>query len=315
MFRAGLELAVMRYGLAAFALLRRFIPFPVTVPLVKLFKRAADLLEPFGTGSGGMSVMVVAGGERRYWRLLAEDGDGPYIPTISVRALLRKTELPAGAGPALGIVTLQEAEAAMEGLNTTTEVVSEPVVPAFKKVLRESFTSLPQQIRETHETIGVSRWMGEATVERGKGIWPRLVAFAMRFPPSSEGIEVEVTKSADEAGEIWERRFGSHRFCSRLCPTDRGMTERFGVMTFRLGLHVKDGCLHFPVTSGRIGFFPVPGFLLPKSEAREYVEEGRFHFDVALYAPITGQLIIRYRGWLTRALAGNSDQPPIAKSP
>ena len=37
-FRAGLELGLMRYGLAAFALLRRAIPFPVTTPLVRAFR-------------------------------------------------------------------------------------------------------------------------------------------------------------------------------------------------------------------------------------------------------------------------------------
>lgn len=315
LFRAGLELAVMRYGLAAFARVRRIFPFTVTLPLVRVFKRAADLLEPFGTGSGGMSVMVVAGGERRYWRLLAEEGDGPFIPAISVRALLRRKSLPSGAAPALGAVSLQEAEAAMDGLKTTTEIVREPVVPAFRKVLREAFDRLPPEIRETHETIGVSRWAGKADVERGKGIFPRLIAFVMRFPAQGAGVDVEVTKSADETGETWERRFGANRFHSHLSPTDRGMTERFSMMTFRLGLHVKDGSLHFPVTSGRIGVLPIPAVLLPRSEAREYVEEGRFHFDVALEAPVTGHLIIRYRGHLSRAPAGNSLRPPIAKSP
>jgi hypothetical protein len=40
----------------------------------------------------------------------------------------------------------------------------------------------------------------------------------------------------------------------------------------------------------------LPGFLLPKSEAREYDLNGTFHFDVGLYARLTGQLIVRYKG-------------------
>lgn len=43
-FRAGLELAVMRYGLAAFAALRRHLPMPVNPPVVRAFKLTADLV-------------------------------------------------------------------------------------------------------------------------------------------------------------------------------------------------------------------------------------------------------------------------------
>ena len=48
-FRAGLELGVMRYGLASFALLRRVLPFPVTTPVVRAFRLAAHRPAPYGT--------------------------------------------------------------------------------------------------------------------------------------------------------------------------------------------------------------------------------------------------------------------------
>jgi hypothetical protein len=31
------------------------------------------------------------------------------------------------------------------------------------------------------------------------------------------------------------------------------------------------------------------------------VEDGRFCFDVAIFAPLTRRLIVRYRGWLMAA--------------
>lgn len=65
-FRAGLELAVMRYGLWAFAQVRRWLPIPISPPVLRGFKLAADLLAPFGSGRGGMLVMVIVGQERRY---------------------------------------------------------------------------------------------------------------------------------------------------------------------------------------------------------------------------------------------------------
>ena len=43
---------------------------------------------------------------------------------------------------------------------------------------------------------------------------------------------------------------------------------------------------------------PLPRWSLPVSEAREVVDDGRFRFDVTLRAPLTGQFIVRYQGWL-----------------
>ncbi|KAA0909433.1 saccharopine dehydrogenase [Aquicoccus porphyridii] len=149
LFRAGLELGVMRYGLAAFSLVRRWVPIPVNRPIVRTFKLAADLLAPFGSGRGGMSVMVIVGYERRWWRLLVEDGDGPFIPAVAARALLRRAVLPVGAGPALETITLAEAEAAMADLSVTTERVIEPLVPIFRRVLGPAFNTLPEAIRRT----------------------------------------------------------------------------------------------------------------------------------------------------------------------
>jgi len=304
-FRAGLELAVMRYGLAAFAALRRRMPIPVNRPVVRAFKLAADLLAPFGSGRGGMSVMVIAGQERRWWRLLVEDGDGPFIPAIATRALLRRDALPAGARPALEAITLEEAEAAMADLNVRTERVCEPVFPLFPRVLGPSFETLPAPIRATHQTTDVSHWRGYASVRRGEGLWSRLLGRLFGFPPAGEGVPVEVTKTVTPRGEIWQRRFGARVFRSRLAASAAGMTESFGPFTFLLGLNVQEGALHYPVLSGRLGPLPLPRRLLPGAIAREHVCDGRFRFDVKILAPVTGSLLVHYRGSLDE-VTGNA---------
>lgn len=300
-FRAGLELGLMRYGLAAFAAVRTVMPFPVTTPLVRAFRLAADLMSPFGTGTGGMSVSVTTATHRHSWTLLATDGDGPYVPAIAIRALLRRPALPTGATPALEIVTLSELEAAMSDLAIRFERRSEPVDPIFPCTLGPAFATLPPEVRATHLTAGVSRWHGRASVARGSAPFSRLVAALFRFPPASADTPVEVTKSATGAGETWVRRFGSRTFRSHLTATPQGITERFGPFTFALGLTITDGALHYPVTAGRLGPLPLPGWMLPRSEAREYVEDGCFHFDVRLLAPLTGSLMVHYRGHLTPA--------------
>jgi hypothetical protein len=248
-----------------------------------------------------MSVTVLTDTHRRTWALLAQNGDGPFIPAIPARALLRRAHLPVGAGPAIEVVTLAEAEAAMADLRVMTDRTETPLDPIFPKVLGAAFASLPNTIRQTHLTIDRSHWQGRASVQRGPGLWPNLLATLFRFPAATPDTEVEVTKTATDKGETWARRFGNRRFISHLRTTPQGMTERFGPFTFGLGLAVQDGQLTYPVTTGRLGPLTLPRWALPRSDAREFVAEGRFNFDVALMAPLTGQVIVRYRGWLKKA--------------
>lgn len=297
-FRAGLELAVMRYGLAAFARLRRVWAFTVGTRTVRLFKAAADALTPLGTDRGGMVVNVLVGGEMRSWSLLAEAGDGPFIPAIAVRALLRRRTLPIGARPALEAITLAEAEAAMSDLRVCTERVSRPLDPIFPRVLGTTFDSLPEAIQATHRTRDISRWAGRADIARGTGLWPRLLAALFRFPPAGADVPVEVTKVVTPGGETWTRRFAGRTFRSYLAATPRGMIERFGPFAFLVDLAVKNGALCFAAREGRVGPLRLPRWLMPVATAREFVEDRRFRFDVEIQAPFTRGLIVRYRGWL-----------------
>jgi hypothetical protein len=246
--------------------------------------------------------MVVAGQERRWWRLLADEGDGPFIPAVATRALLRRETLPPGAGPALEVITLDEAEAAMSDLRVHTERGSELAVPLFPSVLGPSFEALPAAVKATHVTLDDSHWQGKSSVVRGTGWWSGLLGRLFGFPASGDVVPVEVTKTVTPRGEIWQRRFGSRVFRSRLSAPGAAMTESFGPFTFILGLKVQDGALHFPVQSGRFGPLPLPRWILPVSISREHAEDGRFNFDVRILAPITRSLMVHYRGYLVEQI-------------
>ena len=299
-FRAGLELWIMRYGLAAFAQLRRRVPFAVTRPLVKLFKLAADALAPFGSGRGGMVVSVVTDRERRVWRLLAEDGDGPFIPAIAARALLRRTGLPAGAGPALAMLSLTEIETAMSDLRVVTARETSQDTALFERVLATAFGTLPPALQDMHRSADRKLWEGRAQVTRGTGLWPRLIARLFGFPEAGEDVPVRVQKlrSRDGEGEVWLRRFGARSFRSSFTAMPNGISERFGPFTFTINLRLRDHGLDYPVTAARLGPLRLPAVLLPAGEARETADGRRCHFDVSIRAPLTHALIVRYRGWL-----------------
>lgn len=180
--------------------------------------------------------------------------------------------------------------------------------PVFETCLGAAFSTLPLPVQAVHQVFGPSCWEGRASVTRGASIWGQMIAALFRFPPATDDIAVTVTMIPQDGGELWQRRFGDQTFVSFLKMEGGQMTERFGPLTFTLGLHVADGQLHFPVLAGRMGPLPLPRFLLPRSVAREYEAEGRFHFDVALHVPLTGGLLVHYQGWLERAASGFGDR-------
>ena len=188
----------------------------------------------------------------------------------------------------------------MVDLSAQTTQTCETIIPLFKSFLGDDCASFPVQVRRLHDVPAPRSWTGRAKVTRGGSFWARLIAAAFDFPPATDDTPVTVTMTPKDGGELWQRQFGDKQFWSFLKIKNGQMTERFGPLTFTLGLHVAEGQLHFPVTSGRLGPIPFPKTLLPISIAREYEADGRFHFDVALQAPFTGALMVHYQGWLER---------------
>lgn len=304
-FRASLELGVMRYGLGVLSFVRGKLGFGMPGWFVSLVMMGAKMLAPFGTDRGGMVVEVTlpngAGFLRKTWVLRAKNGDGPYVPGIAVRAACRMLDaLPRGAAPALSVIPLAEIEACLTDLAIETEVSETAQIPIFTQVLGSDLDMLPDAVRATHDGAGVRHFKGRASVMRGAGVQARIAALLFGFPPTTDDTSIEVTKSPSQDGETWVRCFGTQTFGSHLLPTPRGMSERFGALTFQLALHVQDDKLYFPVSSGCIWGIPIPRFLLPRSEASEAEVDGVFHFDVHLKAP-TGATMVHYKGWLKRA--------------
>jgi hypothetical protein len=168
----------------------------------------------------------------------------------------------------------------------------------FASFLGAKFDALPPAVRLLHDVCGTQRFVGRAKVTRGPSLWARFLAGLFRFPPAADDIPVTVVMTPHKGGELWTRSFDGRRFASFLKVKDGVMTERFGPLTFRIDLHVATGQLHYPVAAGRLGPVPLPKALLPVSVAREYEQNGRFHFDVALLAPLTGTPMVHYQGWL-----------------
>lgn len=124
-FGAGLELGFLHRGmnLMAWAARRGIVrDWSAHAPWLK---RAADLFKGWGSDAGAMHVSVAGlrpdGTEvLRTWHLVAAHDDGPYVPTLAAAAVVRQLKtraLPAGAGPCVGVLQLEDFEKEARGLN------------------------------------------------------------------------------------------------------------------------------------------------------------------------------------------------------
>jgi saccharopine dehydrogenase-like NADP-dependent oxidoreductase len=308
LFLAGLEPWPAHRGawlLAKLVAVFRYDPVPLAGLLVRLSAwasivgsdRGAMRVEALGVDGEGLAVRAV-------WRLVAEPGEGPVTPSLPALAAIKAIaagHVPAGAGPCVGLLSLEDIVAEMEphGLTTETEVSRGAV---FARAIGPGFETLPDPIRALHETPGRSLWRGRAKTEGAATPLAALVARIVGFPGAQADCEVEVRVETDGDQSTWRRRIGGQTFVSVLSkPAEGGrIEERFGPLSFRLQLVPAGERLIYTVESWRMGPVPLPRALAPRTRTHERTDaQGRFVFDVEISAPLIGRLV-RYCGWLAR---------------
>ena len=178
--------------------------------------------------------------------------------------------------------------------------------PLFEAALGADWANQPKEWRAAHDLFDRQRLTGEAEVIRGTSPLAKLIAALFRFPKATPKTPVEVTMERQGETELWTRRFGPSTFRSRLSPAQPGhLHEAFGPFTFEMALPVRAGRMSMPVRRAWCCGIPIPRPLLPRSETEEFVQEGQFHFDARLTAPLAGW-IVHYKGQLAPAKTGNA---------
>jgi hypothetical protein len=243
-----------------------------------------------------------AGGERleRRWTLIAERGEGPDIPSLAVPLLLTKLAaggMPTGARDSGGLLSLEDFEPSLSGLaahHGRTRRMLPP--PLYERVMGGRFAALPPAVRAVHSVLRDGGAAGRAVVVRGRNPLVRLIASAVGFPPEGEH-RLHVAFAERDGTELWTRDFSGRTFSSVLSEQGGRLTERFGPVRFAFDLPSAENGLLMVMRRWWLGPLPLPLFLAPRSEAREWEEGGRFRFDVPILLPLLGPLV-HYRGWL-----------------
>jgi hypothetical protein len=295
---------------------------PSLVPFSRLFYIVLNLMK-FGEHRGGM--FVHAHGIKREerngkaingktmeqsWHLLAEGDDGPYIPSMAIEAIIRKSlqdEQPqAGARSGANALELSDYDRLFADRDIytgfrTDESTANLAASPFRHVLGSAFDALPSKVQELHSVTDVSRWSGVADVKRGKGIIAQLICAAIGFPQAAANVPVEVSFQPEANGERWIRNFGGKIFSSL---QQRGtkkneflLVERFGVFNIGVALVVEGDRLYFVPRRWTCFGIPMPKTLLPAGRSYETEKEGQFCFNIEISAPLIG-LVVAYEGSL-----------------
>ena len=249
-----------------------------------------------------MTVKGWSGGRpmTKRWTIVAEQGDGPEIPTLAAELLaedLIAGRVSPGARAAAGLLSLDQFEPLFRSLavrHETTGVEAGP--PLYRRLLGETFDRLPEAVRAMHEVHGDSGAAGEGEVKRGGGPIGRLIGAVVGFPPAgSYPVHVEFLERGGR--ERWIRHFGPHRFWSWFSIKSGLLYERFGLLRFGFELPCDESALRMRLVRWSACGVPLPLFLAPRVDAREWQEGDRFRFDDRITMPLIGELI-HYSGWL-----------------
>lgn len=303
-FRAGTEFAGQTFGLWLLSWPVRWIGHGSLAPLAPLLAPLQRLTARFSDERSAMAVTMTGEMDGRFierqWTLIAANGDGPEIPTLAAVLIAEKIlagDIEPGARDASELLTLADFEPLFATLSIRHEQ-SQTLLPPplYARVAGADFVRLPEKVRALHDMRGDGGAFGEAEVERGSHPVAKFVAWVMGFPPAGPH-KLHVAFSEEGGVECWTRQFGDSRFKSHLSAKDTRLTERFGPLRFHFDLPCDEKGLAMHIKGWSFCGLPLPLSLAPQGVAREWQEDGRFHFDVPIALPKIG-MVVHYKGWL-----------------
>jgi len=316
-FRAGSESVLQMIGLW---LLSRLVRWGLVDTLAGWVQWLQPLQRLGARWSGDRSAMAITlhgwMGDRpltRRWSIIAEQGEGADIPTLAATLLaedLLAGRIAAGASDASGLLDLVRFEPLFAGLAVRHEVVETAEAgPLYRRLMGSRFDALPPLVRAVHEVHGDAGAAGAGNVARGRSWAAWLIGRVMGFP-SAGAYPVHVDFAERNGRERWTRHFGPYRFSSELGAWGDLAAERFGPLRFGFALPCDETGLRMELRRWSAFGVPLPLFLAPRIAAREWQEDERFRFDVAVAMPLVGE-VVHYQGGLRPTCATPEEAPQL----
>jgi hypothetical protein len=304
-FYAGLELGILHAGLWLLSWPSRWGWIKYPEKLAVALRHVSLWFYPLGSNKGGMHVEIEGLGHdkerlRKAWYLIANDGDGPYIPAtpsvLIIKKLLRGALKERGAMPCMGLFTLQEFMYEVSDLN----IMQYTDEPLYVRYLKERYATLPQAVQALHNFDEEAVYTGECDVERGTNPFCKFVAWMMSLPPQGRGHKLKVHFKRGGGGEHWIRHFGDKTFYSKQWDEDETLYEQVNITTLAFDIDVSEERLSLKLKQVYTLGLPVGWLFKPSVIAEEREENGKFRVNVEVHLPLFG-LLVKYNGWLEKA--------------
>lgn len=307
-FRAGTELAILNRGAGLLSYLVSARLLKSLSPFTALAGHAFGLLRGLGTARSGMLVTVAgrygATWERRRWTILAEDGDGLWVPALAsalLAAKLDRDEIAPGARPGMDLLSLAEFRGAFAPFKMGDALETERLAPSpFRRWLRGAADLLPPAIRQMHDDPLERSASGTVTVTRGTHPIAALMCRVLGFPLDGADLPLTVEFEPQGDGEIWRRIFPTSTFRSHLKPwpgRSGAVRECVGPLAYGFRLDTDAQGLRMIFERWWLCGIPMPRALGPRVAAAQWQESEDYCFSVDVSALGLGR-VIAYRGRL-----------------
>ena len=158
--------------------------------------------------------------------------------------------------------------------------------------------ALPAGLQRFHANAERRTVSGQARVTTG-GVFARVLLRLLGLHLRDGEQPLDVTFMPDGSGTIWDRRFGTGRFISRIEAGGIGfLIESFGPYTLRFRLTPDGDAVSWTLQRAAVFGLAIPSFLAPRIAAREWLAADKaYAMSVVVALPLLG-LVLRYEGEL-----------------
>ncbi len=166
----------------------------------------------------------------------------------------------------------------------------------YQTLLGLEYETMAPSLQRLHQNTSQISYQGRCDVIAGVHPLAKLLRKMVALPKAGQDLPIQVDFVAENGIEKWSRHFDKHIFVSTQWQDGQYLYEKVVFLTFVFKVRINNGQLSLGLEKIRCGQLPLTWCGLHIT-AKEWEEDGLFHFNVTVKFPLVGE-IITYQGHL-----------------